>query len=208
MDWKRRGAPTQHSPSQRRRRQKKPSRSAARRRRRRKARGSKPHRAAPARRASRPQKQKRDQTPARQIRRPAAPERHRRGAPAALDRDPAFVFTRGGAADAAAAPQWAGPAGAEARGAAKQPERRAKGGAEAGATGGTATRCSPERGSVGRGRADPRPLPLWVACRGAAAGASSSAHVQRPWRHSTPFVCRELTSRHPTQESGAAVLGR
>ena len=64
------------------------------------------------------------------------------------------------------------------------------------------------RGGARGARAAPRPLLLLVTCCGAAAGARAPAHVQRPWRHSTPFVCRALTSRQPTQESGASVLGR
>ena len=76
VNWKQRGAPTRDSPSQRRHRQKKkPSRSAATRRRRRKTPAAASRKEPrPRARASGPQKQKRDKTPARQIRHLAAPE--------------------------------------------------------------------------------------------------------------------------------------
>lgn len=106
VNWKQRGAPTRGSPSQRRHRQKKkPSRSAATRRRRRKARGSKPQRATPARRASRPQKQNRDKNNSRaKADTPRCRNYFRRGGPAALDFGPALDVTRGGARGARAAP--------------------------------------------------------------------------------------------------------
>ena len=159
VNWKQRGAPTRHTPSQRRHRQKKtPSRSAATRRRRRKCprrQAAKSH--AGARTVRSPEAEPGQKQLARQSRHPAVPR----------------LFP----------PRRASRLGFRPR-----------------------LGCHPRR----RPRRPRRPLALLllVTCCGAAAGARSPAHVQRPWRHSTPFVCRELTSRQPTQESGASVLGR